>query len=187
MIDHIVQFDKHLFHFINHNMGNGFFDWLMPILRNARSWIPLYIVVIVLCLWKYKKQGLIIIIGIALSAGLADFTSARFIKPEVHRLRPCNDPAMTDVHLRIDHCGTGYSFPSTHATDHFAMAIFMCFVLYKRWRWVWLWAILWAGSISFAQVYVGVHFPVDVFVGALYGTLVGWLVSLLFKKLQSGW
>jgi len=184
MIDHIIQFDKHLFHFINHDMGNVFFDWLMPILRNAKSWIPLYIIIIGLCLWKYKKQGIVIIIGIALSAGIADFTSAHFVKPEVHRLRPCNDPTMTDVQLRIDHCGTGYSFPSTHATDHFAMGIFLCFVLYKRWRWIWLWAILWAGSISFAQVYVGVHFPVDVFVGMLYGSLVGWLISLLFKKLQ---
>ncbi|MBS1531331.1 MAG: phosphatase PAP2 family protein [Bacteroidetes bacterium] len=184
MIDHIVQFDRHLFHFINYDLGNSFFDWLMPVLRNAKSWIPLYIVIICLCLWKYKKQGVIIVIFIALSAGLADYTSARLFKQEVKRLRPCNDTTMADVKLRINGCGTGYSFPSTHATDHFAMAIFMCFVFYKRWRWVWLWAILWAASISFAQVYVGVHFPVDVFVGALYGSFIGWLMWLLFKKIQ---
>src|SRR3569833_1716657 len=187
MIDHNVQFVRFLFHVINNDMGYAFFDWLMPILRSAKSWIPLYIVVVCLCLWKYKKQGIIIVLGIALSAGLADFTSARLLKQEVKRLRPCNDTTMTDVQLRISNCGTGYSFPSTHATDHFAMAIFGCFVIYKRWRWIWLWTILWAGSICFAQVYVGVHFPVDVFVGALYGALVGWLLSLLFKKLQPNW
>ncbi|HEX3385016.1 MAG TPA: phosphatase PAP2 family protein [Mucilaginibacter sp.] len=185
MIDHIVQLDRHLFYFINHDMGNPFFDWLMPILRNARSWIPLYIIIICLCLWKYKKQGAIIIIGIALSAGVADFTTGDIVKFQVKRLRPCNDTTLSPpAILRINNCGTGYSFPSTHASDHFAMAIFMCFVFYKRWRWIWLWAILWAESISFAQVYVGVHFPVDVFAGALYGTLVGWLLSLLFKKIQ---
>jgi undecaprenyl-diphosphatase len=184
MIEHIVQLDKHVFHFINTGLANPFFDWLMPILRNAHSWIPLYIIIIFLCLWKYKKQGAIIIIFIALSAGVADYTSAHLFKQEVKRLRPCNDPTMINVKLRINGCGTGYSFPSTHATDHFAMAIFICFVFYKRWRWVWLWAILWAASISFAQVYVGVHFPVDVFAGALYGTLVGYLLSLLFKKIQ---
>lgn len=185
MIEHLVQLDRHLFYFINHDMANPFFDWLMPILRNAKSWIPLYIIIIAFCLWKYKKQGLIIIALIALSAGVADFTSARLFKQEVQRLRPCNDPTLSKtVILRINNCGTGYSFPSTHATDHFAMAIFISLVFYRSWRWIWLWAILWAGSICFAQVYVGVHFPIDVFVGALYGFLVGWLISLLFKKLQ---
>lgn len=185
MIEHLVQFDRHLFHFINHDLGNSFFDWLMPILRNARTWIPLYIIVIGLCLWKYKKQGAIIIVLMALSAGVADFTSASIFKKEIQRLRPCNDPEIAPtVVLRVNGCGTGFSFPSTHATDHFAMAIFMAFVLYKRWRWIWLWAVLWAGAICFAQVYVGVHFPIDVIVGTLYGFLVGWLMSLLFKKIQ---
>jgi membrane-associated phospholipid phosphatase len=185
MIEHLLQLDRHLFYFINHDMANPFFDWLMPILRNARSWIPLYIIIIAFCLWKYKKQGFVIIVLMALSAGVADFTSARLLKQEVQRLRPCNDHALSKTAiLRVNGCGTGYSFPSTHATDHFAMAIFICFVFYRRWRWIWFWAILWAGSICFAQVYVGVHFPVDVLAGALYGFLVGWLMSLLFKKLQ---
>jgi len=185
MIEHLVQLDRQLFYFINHDMANPFFDWLMPVLRNAKSWISLYIIIIAFCLWKYKKQGLIIIALMALSAGVADFTSARLFKQEVQRLRPCNDPALSKtVILRVNGCGTGYSFPSTHATDHFAMAAFLCFVFFRKWRWIWLWTILWAGSICFAQVYVGVHFPIDVFVGALYGFLVGWLISLLFKKLQ---
>lgn len=185
MIEHLVQLDKHIFYFINHDLGNPFFDWLMPILRNARTWIPLYIIIIVLCVWKFRWQGVLIIALMAASAGVADFTSARIIKQEVRRLRPCNDPTFSkNDHLRLNACGTGYSFPSTHATDHFAMAIFMCFVFCKRWRWIWFWGILWAGLISFGQVYVGVHYPIDVFVGALYGTLIGWLISLLFKKLQ---
>jgi len=55
----------------------------------------------------------------------------------------------------------------------------------RKWRWIWFWGILWAGLISFSRVYVGVHFPLDVFCGAIYGVLVGWLMSWLFKKLQS--
>lgn len=187
MIDHLVQFDKHLFYLINHDLGNAFFDWLMPWLRNAKTWIPLYIIIIVLCVWKYKWQGLLIIALMAASAGVADFTSAHIVKIQVRRLRPCNDPEVSKTAiLRINACGTGFSFPSTHATDHFAMAIFLCFVFCKKWRWIWFWGILWAGLISFAQVYVGVHYPIDVFVGALYGVLVGWSISLLFKKLQPG-
>ena len=121
----------------------------------------------------------------ALSAGFADFTSASIVKPMVKRLRPCNDPVVSKTDdLRLTACGTGYSFPSTHATDHFAMAFFLIILFGKRWRWIWLWALLWAALITFAQVYVGVHYPIDVFCGALYGILVGWLFSLIFTKIQ---
>jgi membrane-associated phospholipid phosphatase len=184
MPDFLLQFDRHLFHFINHDLANPFFDAVMPWLRNAKNWIPLYIAIIVLCIWKFKKTGLVIIVLMALCAGFADRTSAGLVKPLVHRLRPCHDPVVskTDI-VRVD-CGTGYSFPSTHATDHFAATIFIILVLHKKWRWIWFWGILWAGLISFAQVYVGIHFPVDVFCGALYGALLGWLFALLFWKIN---
>jgi membrane-associated phospholipid phosphatase len=186
MPDQLLQLDRHLFYFINHDLTNPFFDLIMPWLRNAKFWIPLYLFVIVFCIWKFKKQGIIIIILIALSAGFADFTSASIVKPLVKRARPCNDPVVSQTDITRINCGTGYSFPSTHATDHFAMAFFVILIFYKRWRWIWFWGILWASTISFAQVYVGVHYPVDVICGAAYGMLVGWLFAWLFKKLQPG-
>lgn len=184
MPEFLLHLDRHLFYFINHDLSNPFFDWLMPMLRNARFWIPLYVFIIVFCVWRFKKQGIIIILLLALSAGFADFTSASIFKSFYKRARPCRDPvtALTDV-IRVP-CGTGYSFPSTHATDHFAMAIFMCLVFYRKWIWIWPVAILWAASICFAQVYVGVHYPIDVTVGAIYGALVGIAFALLFNKLQ---
>ena len=186
MPDYLLQLDRHLFYFINHDLANPFFDWIMPYLRNPKFWIPLYIFIIGFCIWKFKRQGIIIIILLALSAGFADFTSASIIKPLVKRARPCRDPVVSKTDIERVDCGPAYSFPSTHATDHFAMAFFLIIVFHKKWRWIWLWAILWAGTISFAQVYVGVHFPVDVFCGALYGIFVGWLFSVLFRKLQPG-
>lgn len=184
MPDYLLQADRHLFYFINHTLANPFFDCVMPYLRNPKFWVPLYIFIITFCIYKFKKQGIVIIILLALTAGFADFTSAQLIKPLVKRARPCRDPLVSQtVIARVD-CGTGYSFPSTHATDHFAMAFFMILLFYKKWRWIWFWAILWAGTISFAQVYVGVHYPVDVICGAFYGMLVGWGFAMLFKKLQ---
>ncbi len=180
MPDFLLQFDRHLFHFINHDLANPFFDAVMPWLRDRKNWIPLYIIIIVFSVWKFRKAGIVIIVLMALTAGFADFTSAHIAKTLVKRARPCNDQVFskTDI-VRVD-CGTGYSFPSTHATDHFAMAIFIILVCYKKWRWIWFWGILWAGLISFAQVYVGVHYPIDVLCGALYGVLVGWLFAKLF-------
>ena len=184
MLEPLIQFDRHIFFYINHDLTNPFFDWLMPILRNPRTWIPLYIFILAFCLLKFKKTGALIVILFALSAGFADFTSVHLMKNTIQRVRPCRDPIDSETATIRVPCGTGYSFPSTHATDHFGMAAFISFVFFRRWKWIWLWAVLWAGSISFAQVYVGVHFPIDVTVGALYGIFVGWLFYLVFKKFQ---
>jgi membrane-associated phospholipid phosphatase len=184
MPDFLLQFDRHLFYFINHTLTNPFFDWIMPYLRNAKFWIPLYIFIIVFCVWKLKKTGLIIIVLLALAAGFADRTSAGLIKPIFKRVRPCRDPVVSKTDIERVDCGPAYSFPSTHATDHFAAAFFLILLFYKKWRWIWFWGILWAGLISFAQVYVGVHFPIDVFCGAIYGAFVGWLFAIIFRKLE---
>ena len=182
MPDYLLNIDQQLFHFINHDMGNWFFDLLMPVLRNRLVWLPLYIFIFVFCLWRYKKQGLIIIVLLALTAGLADFGSATVIKSLFKRVRPCNTPALAATIIERVDCGPGYSFPSSHAADHFAVAVFLSIVFYKRHRWVLPASLLWAASISFAQVYVGVHYPIDVTVGALYGSLVGLLFGWIYKK-----
>ncbi len=184
MFEQLIHFDQYLFHIINHDWANPFFDSVMPWVCTPTNWIPLSVFIIVFCLWKFKKQGIIIIVFIALSAGLSDFTCDRIIKPLVHRERPCRDPitAKTDM-IRVT-CGSGYSFPSIHAADHFAMAVFMILIFCKKWRWIWLWGILWAGVISVSRIYVGVHYPIDVFCGALYGSFVGWLMSRLYYWLQ---
>ena len=185
MPDYLLQLDRHLFHFINHDLGNGFFDAVMPVLRNRLVWIPLYVFIFIFCLWRYKKQGAVIIVMLALTFGVADFGSATIVKSFYKRLRPCNDPAMaaTIVH-RVD-CGTGYSFPSTHASDHFAIAVFLSIVFYKKYKWVLPAGILWAAAISFAQIYVGVHYPIDVTAGAVYGILIGVLFGWMFWRWQT--
>lgn len=182
MPDYLLHIDQQLFYIINHDMSNGFFDMLMPVLRNRLVWIPLYVFIFVFCLWRYKKQGIIILALLLLTFGLADFGSASIIKPYFLRLRPCNTPALdASIIERVD-CGKGYSFPSSHASDHFAIAVFLCIVFYKRYKWVLPASLLWAASISFAQVYVGVHYPVDVTAGAIYGTLVGLLFGWIHKR-----
>jgi len=184
MLEHLIQLDRHVFHIINYDMANPFFDSIMPWVSHAQNWIPLYVLIILFCLWKYKKKGLVIIAVIALSAGLADCTCNLVLKPLVHRVRPCRDPATAPTDIARIGCGMGYSFPSIHAADHFATAIVIILIFWRKWRWIWFWGILWAGLISFSRIYVGVHFPSDVLFGMLYGTLIGWLMSRLFKWLQ---
>ena len=180
----LLQLDRRLFYAVNHDLTNPFFDIVLPLMRNPIFWTPLYVFIIAFCAYKYRKIGFYIILGLLLSVALADRGSAGLIKNQVKRLRPCNDPALATTIITRIPCGSGYSFPSAHASNHFAIACFLSFVFFRRWRWIWLVTMLWAFVVSFSQVYVGVHYPFDVTFGAFFGLLVGYVVYLLFKKLQ---
>ncbi|SEK99378.1 undecaprenyl-diphosphatase [Olivibacter domesticus] len=165
-------------------MANTFFDWLMPHLRNPFTWAPLYLFIIIFSIRMYKKRGVIMILFLLATFGAADFLSASVIKPIVKRVRPCNEITLQGEVMNRIRCGSGYSFPSSHASNHFAMALFLIMVYKKRWKHiVWL-GFLWAFSISFAQIYVGVHYPLDVLGGALFGSLIGYLFASVFLRIQ---
>jgi len=101
----------------------------------------------------------------------------------IGRVRPCNDPVLSDIVRDLVQCGSGYSFPSTHATNHFAMAIFIAMTLGAKRPLLWLGCLLWAGSVSYAQIYVGVHYPLDIIGGALLGIMIGLFTSSFFNNI----
>lgn len=83
------------------------------------------------------------------------------------------------VHIIVP-CGSGYSFPSSHAANHFALGVFMAITLKDKIKNIWWWTMIWAAAVAYAQVYVGVHFPFDVFCGGLLGAGVGRLTGYVF-------
>lgn len=184
MFASIIQFDIDLFLIINQDMANVVFDWLMPYLRNPYTWAPLYLFILIFSIRTYKKRGVIMMLFLVLSFGIADFLSASVIKPIVKRIRPCNELTLQGVMVSRVRCGSGYSFPSSHASNHFAMALFLIMVYRKRWSAILWFALLWAFAISFAQVYVGVHYPLDVTAGALFGSIIGYSMATLFLYIQ---
>jgi membrane-associated phospholipid phosphatase len=189
MIDQLIQFDRDLFFAINHGLSNTFFDWLMPILRDRYTWVLLYLFIIVFSIKNYGKQGLILLLGLLMTFGISDYLSSTIIKPSVQRLRPCNEPEInSEVNIIVD-CGTGYSFPSSHATNHFGIAVFLIMMFYHRWKIILPLGIFWAASISFAQIYVGVHYPIDILTGSLLGSSIGLGMSkiLLSNKIFKTW
>lgn len=180
MLDHLINFDHQFFLAINQGLANPLFDWLMPLLRNKYFWFPLYLFLIIFLVKKYGKNGILCIIFLLITFAIADSFSAALIKPWVERLRPCNEPGFNASIRSLVACGTGFSFPSSHAANHFAIAAFLSTVFARRWSPLYWLAYCWAFSIAFAQVYVGVHFPIDVTVGALLGTGIGYLTGSIF-------
>lgn len=179
----MLQFDQELFFFINHTLHFGALNKLMPYWRSMYFWLPLYIFFTSYLLYNFGKTAAIYILALALTVGVADVTSSRIIKNTVQRVRPCNDIAIQKNVKLLVPCGGGYSFPSSHATNHFAAAVFVIFTFVENRRWLKWSLIAWAASIAFGQVYVGVHYPLDVICGAILGSGIGWLGAFVYQKM----
>jgi len=115
-----------------------------------------------------------------MTAGISDVISSRVVKPQFERLRPCRQENM-EVVLRA-RCGSGFSFTSSHASNHFAVAVFFMLTIGRMYRWSRILWLIWAGMIALGQVYVGVHFPLDVLAGAFLGSLIGLTVYRVYLK-----
>ena len=182
MIEQIIHIDRLIFEWINTGIANSFFDLILPPIRNKYFWVPAYIALIIWAIVKHKKQGAIWVVFLIITISLSDQISASIIKPIFHRLRPCHSQHLfEDFVLRV-HCGRGFSFVSAHACNHTALATFL--ILSLKWlqpKWKYL-LIIWAASISIAQVYVGVHYPIDILTGAFIGFFIAYCLHLLFKR-----
>ena len=153
----------------------------MPYVRDKNCWIPVYVLIAIYFIWQFRWKSIIIIFWVGITVLLTDQIASSFIKPVVARQRPCNDPAvLTHVYLLVD-CGSGFTFVSSHASNHFGIALFLILLLKTRFRWITPVAIFWATLICFAQVYVGLHYPADMIGGALLGGLIGILTGNLCK------
>ena len=175
--------DTTLFHLINYSWSNPVFDVLLPIWRERWTWAPLYLFLVVFILRYFDtRSGLAILLGLILAVGISDFTSSTLVKKNVQRLRPCNDPELRTIVIQRIPCGSGYSFTSSHAANHFAVAVYLSLFLGRLAPWVRPALIMWAFLVSYAQVYVGVHYPGDIVGGALLGSGFAWITGQLVRR-----
>jgi undecaprenyl-diphosphatase len=179
----IIQWDISLFEWINNDLSSASLDLMMPWIREPYFWLPLYVFIIAFTFLNYGLKGYWFVLFLVLTAGSADLISSRPIKKAIKRLRPCNTEYVHVIE-RVQ-CGSGYSFTSSHAANHFAVATFLVLTLGQVFRKVKIWLWIWAGSVAFAQVYVGVHFPLDVIGGALLGIILGKFWSFVYLKYYS--
>jgi undecaprenyl-diphosphatase len=179
----IKTWDRYLFLKINTSWTNSFLDAVLPWWRDANTWTPLYLFLILFVVINSKKQAFFWILAAICTLVLTDQISSSLVKPFFGRLRPCSDPSLINqVRLLLPNCSVGYSFTSSHATNHFGFAAFV-FVTLKpiinKWGYLFF---LWAATISFSQVYVGVHYPLDILSGAILGLLIGYTTAYFFNR-----
>ena len=181
-LENIKEIDYRLFSKINGEWHNSFFDTVFPFTRETYFWLPFYLFLILFTTINFKKQGWIWVLFFIINVIVSDFVSSTLIKENFSRLRPCHDPSIADqVRFLVKSCPGSSSFTSSHACNFFAAAMFI-FTTFKNTigKWVWL-IFLWALIPSYAQIYVGVHFPGDVVCGAIVGLIIGYLIAKLFN------
>ncbi|HTM66677.1 MAG TPA: phosphatase PAP2 family protein [Flavipsychrobacter sp.] len=177
----VVFADYTAWYYLNTVWHNAFLDAVIPFFRNQWTWAPLYLFLLVFMLMNYRLKGLIWCLFFLATFGISDQLSAHVFKEIFIRVRPCNNPMLVGLVHNIVPCGGGFSFPSSHAANHFALAIFGAITLGHLGKWIWYVAILWAVLVSYAQVYVGVHFPLDVTCGGLLGIAAGLFTAKIFR------
>lgn len=166
-----------------------FFDSVMWCISGRWIWLPFYAVLAYLLFRRMSwKRASICLVTIGLIILASDQTCATLIRPEIGRLRPANlnNPLSSFVHVVNGYRGGRYGFPSCHAANTFALAVFMSLVIRHKWFTVMMFS--WAFIVSYSRMYLGVHYFGDLFCGATIGSLFAvlfyYLQNYLFKRLN---
>lgn len=184
-IEFFVKLDKILFLLINHGFSHQYsshqyFDPVMLLIRNPLTWIPFYILLAWYMFVKIGKRVWQFILYSLISVAITDCCSV-LLKNTFKRSRPCFDPEISNLVRHLVDCGGAYSFPSSHAANHFGLAAFWFWSVFKvtgkKWRWIWIWASL----NCYAQIYVGRNFPSDIIAGTVLGIATGTLMAKIFE------
>jgi len=183
VLDYLNVVDTIVFRFMNASLSNPVFDILMPFLTDLNKQRIVLVIVAALLLWmiiRGNKSVRLAAILLIVTIIISDQLNSSVIKFWLLSQRPCR--TLPHVRLLVP-CGSGYSFPSSHAVNNFAGAIILSFFL-PRAKW---WFFGYAAIIAFSRVYVGVHYPFDVIGGGVIGLLCGGFVLLVFLGLENLW
>ena len=173
MIETLKNLDEEFFLWLN----SFHWDWLDPIMYQMTqtiTWVPLYAFLIYKIYKADPKNSWWVFGGVMLTILISDQFTSGFLKPLMERLRPCHDPRWEGMMHNYGRCGGLYGFVSSHAANTFGLATFLNLKMkgkLKHLGWLYLYAVV----VSYTRIYLGVHYPFDILLGAAIGAIVGWI------------
>ncbi|MBN9293356.1 MAG: phosphatase PAP2 family protein [Flavobacteriia bacterium] len=176
MIEYLEHLDQQLLLFLN-SLHAPWMDQPMFWISKIKIFIPLFIV------WIYQlfqllkvKAFAFFLMGVALLILLTD-QSATITKKTVERYRPTHHLEVgPQVHTVNDYRGGTFGFYSGHAANTFGIAMLLFLTFRKRRTWIKYTFFPFAILASYSRVYLGVHYPSDIFIGMLTGIFYGFLI-----------
>ncbi|TNJ43067.1 phosphatase PAP2 family protein [Tamlana fucoidanivorans] len=174
MVDELIRLDTELFIFLN-NLGSITWDSLWLVITNKLTFIPLYLVLLFMLYKKYGLKSLLIfVVAIALMITFTDQITNVF-KRTFQRPRPCGVADLADqIRFIAVRCGK-YGFFSGHSSNSMAVAVFAGLLLKPYFKNLILLLVFWSFIVAYSRIYVGVHYPLDIFCGMTFGALSGFL------------
>lgn len=180
MWESLLKWDRDTFVYLN-NLGIEEYDWFWSLVTHTATWIPLYILFFLLLLIKFPKKEAITMILMTILLFLFVMALMEFTKSFIARLRPNNDEEISDF-IRILIRPNDFSFFSGHAANSFAITTLIVLFLRKKLKWVYV-LYLWPVLFSLSRIYVGVHYPLDLIVGALVGLLMAFSFYRIYCRI----
>ena len=187
-VNPLIDLDRQLLLWFN-GSESLFLDGLVKTLTTAVTWAPLYVSLLYLVMKNNDnvKKVLLVVACALLCVFLAGSLNDMLVKPSVGRWRPTHDPVIGYVvDVVNDYRGGNHGFFSSHAANTFSLAVF--FALLVRSRVLTIALVFWSLVNCWTRLYLGVHFPGDVFCGLLWGGLVGtavWYLHLRVRRILS--
>ncbi len=181
MLDKLVSLDVQLFVYLN-GLGSESYDALWLFITKQTNWTPLFLLLLYVIYKKIgAKQTLYVVLAIALLILITDqFTN--LVKYTVHRLRPCNNPDINTI-IRSVKKSNSFSFFSGHAANSMAVAMFLYHLLKPYFKYTFL-LFLWPLIFAYSRIYLGLHYPLDIFCGYLFGMMTGLFVYRIYQFTQ---
>ena len=193
MLEQLLHIDTEILLAIN-GWHAPWADTLMWIISAKATWIPLYLLLIGLLVWRYRKPVMtsvkwlqkvpacvVMIAMIGLAVGAADFIASGILKEFVARPRPTLVPEVEGVlHLVNGYRSGRYGFVSSHAANTMVCALLFSMIWRNKIATVGL--MLWVAANCYSRMYLGVHYPLDILGGLMVGCLVAMTAYVLLWK-----
>lgn len=160
----------------------AFADSLALSLTSALTWIPLYLALLFIVIRRYKNARCVwhVVICAGLCILLADGMADGIVKPLTERLRPLNDPEVSKIITLVAGAeDSNFSFFSAHAANTFSICVF--FSLLMRNKTFMIFMTIWSLTNCWTRIYLGMHYPSDIFIGLLWGSISGTLAYYTYK------
>ncbi len=179
MLERLLEWDRNTFIYLN-GLGVEEYDDFWSTITEISVWTPLFLLFIFLLYKTFSVREASLRLGALLLLVVFITFLTHWVKIAVTRLRPNNDE-MVNAAIRILKSPTDYSFFSGHASSSFAITVLVFLFLRNHHKWAVLFFI-WPLLFSVSRIFVGVHYPLDIIVGALVGITSGFLFYGLYQR-----
>ncbi|MEI8134431.1 MAG: phosphatase PAP2 family protein [bacterium] len=183
----MYSLDLEILYFINVTLSAAWLDGVMIYATNVQHWVPVYCLLLVFLIAKFRMKGLRMVTALLILVGVSDLVTNRVLKEAVARPRPCaviHDSTSNLSWLRTpDGVRGGFSFPSSHSVNNFAAVIFFIVIFPKNRKLYWL--FLPAFIVALSRPYLGLHYPSDMLGGIVIGTAMGYIFAILYKRIET--